>query len=351
MKATQTTQTTQAPQGADPLDEPSIQSADDVLQTLEADAENGLTSAEAARRLAADGPNEILVKPPLPAWRRILAHFQDPLIYLLLAAIAIALIAWGFEGWIGWPVDAIVIAAVVIVNGVLGFVQEAKAEQAVAALARMTAVSSAVVRDGQTQRIPSATLVRGDLLVLGEGDAVGADARLIQSASLRVQEASLTGESEAVLKDAATLAGPAALGDRLNMVFKGTAVAQGTGRAVVTATGMRTEMGAIAHMLEATEQDATPLQKEVARIGRMLGIAVVIISIVVVATILAISDIKNVRDVIDVLLLGVALAVAAVPEGLPAILSVVLAMGYDAWQNTRLSSKTCRRLKRWALLR
>jgi P-type Ca2+ transporter type 2C len=263
----------------------------------------------------------------LPTWRRILARFQDPLIYLLLAAIAIALIAWGIEGWAGWPVDAIVIAAVVIVNGVLGFVQEAKAEQAVAALARMTAVSSAVVRDGQTQRVPSSALVRGDLLVLGEGDAVGADARLIESASLRVQEASLTGESEAVLKDAATLQGPAALGDRLNMIFKGTAVAQGTGRAVVTATGMDTEMGAIAQMLEATAQDSTPLQKEVSRIGRMLGLAVIVISIVVVATILAISEIKNAGDVIEVLLLGVALAVAAVPEGLPAILSVVLALG------------------------
>ena len=212
----------------------------------------------------------------------------------------------------------------------LGYVQEAKAENAVAALARMTAVTSAVVRDGQVQRVPSAELVRGDLLVLGEGDAVGADARLVQAASLRVQEASLTGESEAVLKDAATLPGPAALGDRLDMVFKGTAVAQGTGRAVVTATGMDTEMGAIAEMLEATEEEPTPLQKEVARIGRMLGIAVVVIAVVVVATILLISDIRSAADVITVLLLGVSLAVAAVPEGLPAILSVVLAHGRAA---------------------
>ena len=307
--------------------EPSVRSFEDVVKAFETDALNGLTSQEASRRLAADGPNELRAKPVLPTWRRILAHFQDPLIYLLLAAIAIALVAWTIDGWVGWPVDAIVIAAVVIVNGVLGFVQEAKAEQAVAALARMTAVSAAVARDGKTQRVPSATLVRGDLLVLGEGDAVGADARLIQCASLRVQEASLTGESEAVLKDAATLPGPSALGDRLNMVFKGTAVAQGTGRAVVTATGMDTEMGAIAQMLEATAQDATPLQKEVSRIGRMLGMAVIVISIVVVGTILLISEIRNAGDVIEVLLLGVALAVAAVPEGLPAILSVVLAMG------------------------
>jgi P-type Ca2+ transporter type 2C len=308
-------------------EDPSVRDADEIASALSTDLENGLISVEASRRLAADGPNELRAKPVLPTWRRILAHFQDPLIYLLLAAIAIALVAWAIEGWAGWPVDAIVIAAVIIVNGVLGFVQEAKAEQAVAALARMTTVSAAVLRDGQTQRVPSATLVQGDLLVLGEGDAVGADARLVQCASLRVQEASLTGESEAVLKDAATLPGPSALGDRLNMVFKGTAVAQGTGRAVVTAIGMATEMGAIAQMLEATAQDATPLQKEVSRIGRMLGIAVIVISIVVVGTILLISEIRDAGDVIEVLLLGVALAVAAVPEGLPAILSVVLAMG------------------------
>ena len=307
--------------------DPSIQDAGEVISAVAGNIEAGLSTQEALRRLAESGPNEIRVAATTPTWRRILAHFQDPLIYLLLAAIAIALVAWGIEGWVGWPVDAIVIAAVVIVNGLLGFVQEAKAEQAVAALARMTAVSSAVVRDGQTQRVPSATLVRGDLLVLGEGDSVGADARLIECASLRVQEASLTGESEAVLKDAATLSGPAALGDRLNMVFKGTAVAQGTGRAVITATAMNTEMGAIAQMLETTVQDSTPLQKEVSRIGRMLGIAVVIISVVVVGTILLISEIRSAGDVIEVLLLGVALAVAAVPEGLPAILSVVLALG------------------------
>jgi magnesium-transporting ATPase (P-type) len=175
--------------------------------------------------------------------------------------------------------------------------------------------------------LPSAELVRGDLFVLGEGDAVGADARLVKADALRVQEASLTGESAAVLKDAATLAAPAALGDRLDMVFKGTAVVQGAGRAVVTATGMGTEMGAIAALLEATEAEPTPLQVEVGRIGRMLGLAVVVIATVVVATVLAISDIRGVADVVPVLLLGVSLAVAAVPEGLPAILSVVLALG------------------------
>ena len=312
---------------AEGLDDPSIKDANEVARALGTDLEHGLTSAEAARRLAAEGPNEPRSAPPVPIWRRVLAQFQDPLIYLLLAAIAISLVAWVIEGQVGLPVDAIVIMLIVVINAVLGYAQEAKAENAVAALAQMTAVTSTVMRDGQVTRVPSTELVRGDVLVLGEGDSVGADARLAQAASLRVQEASLTGESEAVLKDAATLPEPVALGDRLDMVFKGTAVAQGTGRAVVTATGMDTEMGSIAEMLEATEEEPTPLQKEVGWIGRMLGIAVVVIAVVVVATVLMISDIRSAADVITVLLLGVSLAVAAVPEGLPAILSVVLALG------------------------
>jgi len=163
--------------------------------------------------------------------------------------------------------------------------------------------------------------------VLAEGDAVGADARLAQAAALKLLEAPLTGESEAVLKDAALLPGPVALGDRLNMVFKGTAVAQGSGHAIVIATGMQTEMGGIATLLDTTPDAPTPLQIEIAHLGKVLGIAALGVAAVVVATILLISDIHGVADVVTVLLLGVSLAVAAVPEGLPAILSVVLAMG------------------------
>ncbi len=275
------------------LDDASVIDADVVARALGTDLENGLGAAEAAARLARDGPNELRAAPRVPTWRRILAQFQDPLVYLLLAAVVIALAAWLIEGRHGWPVDAIVIALVVIVNGALGYAQEAKAENAVAALAGMTAATCSVVRDGQVLRIPSAELVRGDVLLLAEGDLVGADARLLRAATLRVQEASLTGESEAVLKDPATLPAPAPLGDRLDMVFKGTAVAQGTGRAIVTATGMATEMGSIATMLDATKEETTPLQKEVGRIGRMLGIAVVIIAVVVVGTILLLSDIRT----------------------------------------------------------
>ncbi|MBC7663422.1 MAG: HAD-IC family P-type ATPase, partial [Caulobacter sp.] len=301
--------------------------AGEVAKAFGADPDAGLSSAQAARRLAEHGPNELRAVPPAPVWRRLLSHFQDPLVYLLLAAIVVAFAAWLIEGRHGWPVDAIVIAVVVLLNGALGYLQEAKAMDAVAALARMTQATSTVMRDARMQRIPSAQLVPGDLLLLAEGDAVGADARLLEAASLRVQQASLTGESEAVPKDTATLAAPAPPADQRCMVFKGTAVVQGTGRAVVTATGMDTQVGAIAHLLDATAERPTPLQLEVARLGRMLGAAVVVIAIVVVATILLLSEIRNAADVIAVLLLGVALAVAAGPEGLPAILSLVLAMG------------------------
>ncbi|CAN5124497.1 cation-translocating P-type ATPase [soil metagenome] len=305
--------------------------ADAVVAALEVEVGNGLSASEAARRLARDGPNELRAAPRVPAWRRALAQFQDPLIYLLLAAVAVALVAWWVEGPAagrsGWPIDAIVIAAVVLLNGVIGHVQEAKAQNAVAALAKMTAATATVLRDGKEQRVPSAELVRGDVIVLAEGDAVGADARLLEATTLRVQEAALTGESEAVLKAVATLPQPAPLADQLDMVFKGTAVAQGAGRAVVTATGMETQMGGIAALLEATVEAPTPLEKEVARVGRTLGLAVVAIAVVVVTTILLISEIRSTADVVRVLLLGVSLAVAAVPEGLPAILAVVLALG------------------------
>ena len=309
------------------LDDPSVVAVEDVAEALGTDLRAGLTSAEAASRLGEDGPNQLRAAPPVPTWRKILAQFQDPLIYLLLGAVVISVVAWVIEGRAGWPVDALVIAAVVVLNAVLGYVQQAKAESAVAALQHMTAITSAVIRDGQVIRVPSDELVRGDLLVLSEGEAVGADGRLCQAAALKIQESSLTGESEAVQKEVITLSAPAALGDQRGMVFKGTAVVQGTGQAVVTATGMDTEMGAIAEMLEATQEEPTPLQKEVGRIGWMLGIAVIIIAVVVVLTVFLISDIRTAADAVTVLLLGVSLAVAAVPEGLPAILSVVLALG------------------------
>ncbi len=313
--------------GGAALADPTLLDYAEVARACAADIDHGLSSPEAALRLARDGPNTLPSAPAPAFWRRFLAHFQDPLIYLLLAAVLISLVAWVMEGRGGWPVDAIVIGLVILLNAILGFLQESKAQDAVAALSKMTAPSASVMRDGHLMLVPSATLTRGDILVLAEGDAVAADARLLRATSLRVDEASLTGESSAVLKDAATLVEAAALGDRSNMVFMGTTVVQGSGRAIVTACALATEMGAIAGMLTATEEPPTPLEQEVGRIGRKLGIAVVLIAVVVVGTTLLMSNPRGPADVMHVLLLGVSLAVAAVPEGLPAILSVVLALG------------------------
>jgi len=301
--------------------------ARDVALKVEVNLETGLTSDEVARRILQHGFNRLQTKPSRSGWRHFLDQFNDPLVYLLLIAVLITTTIWAFEGRIGWPVDAIVILAIVVLNAVLGYVQEARSEQAAAALARLSAVTSTVLRDGAVKRIPSEELVCGDVLVLAEGDLIGADARLVRTAALRLQESSLTGESEPVLKDSAALLCPTPLADRLNMIFMGTAVAQGTGLAVITAIGMDTEMGAITRMLASTPQEPTPLQKEMRYIGRMLGVAVFLIVVVVVGVLLSVSEIHRVHDVVPILLLGVSLAVAAVPESLPAILSVVLAIG------------------------
>ncbi|MBE7325102.1 cation-translocating P-type ATPase [Nocardioides sp. Y6] len=309
------------------LRDPSLLDADAVGRELDVDPSTGLSEEEAARRLATDGANELRGKKPVPTWRKILTQFQDPLIYLLLAAVAISLIAWIIDGAPGTPIDALVIAAIIVLNAVLGYTQESKAENAVTALGTMTAAVSTVLRDGKLRTVPSAELVRGDVLVLDEGAAVGADARLLSANALRVQEASLTGESEAVTKDPTTLGHQVPLGDRLNMAYKGTAVAQGNGRAIVTGVGMDTEVGSIAEMLDATVEEPTPLQNEVAAISKMLGAAVVVIALVVMLTIILVDGVTEPSDLVIVLLLGVSLAVAAVPEGLPTILSVVLAIG------------------------
>ncbi|PWF81619.1 haloacid dehalogenase [Kocuria rosea] len=310
--------------------DPSLREPGELLAELGVQADRGLSSPEARRRLERHGPNELRSAPPVPGWRRLLAQFRDPLIRLLLVAIVVSTAAWAAEGAVGLPVDAIVILLVVVANAVLGRVQEVRAEDAVAALAVLTAANSTVLRDARLTTVPSAQLVPGDVLVLSEGDAVGADARLLRATALRVQEASLTGESEAELKDPAVLPGPVPLGDRRNMVYRGTAVAQGVGRAVVVATGMDTQMGAVARMLDRTQADPSPLQREVAAVSRSLGRIVVAVAVVVMLAVVLVHGVEGVQELVTVLLLGVSLAVAAVPEGLPAILSLVLAIGVRA---------------------
>lgn len=319
-----------------PQIDPSLADAQAVAASLGVDSNTGLSQAEAERRLAQYGPNELASAPAVPKWKKFLAQFRDPLVYLLLAATGISLVAWfieranatpGAEGGEALPFDAIVIVLILIVNAVLGYIQESKAEAAVEALSQMTAPQTNVLRDGAVTRINTVNVVPGDMIVLGEGDSVPADGRLLAAASLRVAEASLTGESVPVGKNVDTLAEAKALGDRANMVFNGTSVTQGTGRAIVTSTGMRTQVGKIADLLQATDDDDSPLQKEMNYVSKILGIAVCIIAVVVLVALALTEGFNDVHDVIDSLLLAVSLAVAAVPEGLAAILTVVLALG------------------------
>ena len=316
-----------------PQIDPSLADAQAVAASLGVDPNTGLSQAEAERRLAQYGPNELASAPPVPKWKKFLAQFQDPLVYLLLAATVISLIAWFIERSHGTagevlPFDAIVIILILIVNAVLGYIQEARAEQAVEALAQMTAPQTSVLRDGKIVHINTADVVPGDIVVLGEGDTVSADGRLFAAASLRIAEASLTGESVPVGKKPDTLDSAKALGDRTNMIFNGTSVTQGTGRAIVTGTGMNTQVGKIADMLSQTDDEDTPLQKEMTHVSKILGIAVCIIAaVVLVALFITQGFHKMPDDLIDSLLLAVSLAVAAVPEGLATILTVVLALG------------------------
>ena len=305
----------------------SVLSVADVASHLRTDPEAGLTTVDAADRLTAHGPNLLRAAATTPLWRRLLHQFADPLVYLLLVAVVISAVAWVAEGAQGAPVDVLVILAILLANAVIGLVQEQRAADAVAALSRLTAASATVVRDGRLQQVPAADLVPGDLLVLAEGDAVGADARLVTCSGLRILEAALTGESEAVAKDPAPLDAPAGVGDRFDMVHRGTAVVQGSGRALVTATGMDTEVGGIAELLEATTEEPSPLQRDLAKVSKLLGVTVVVIAVVVMAVTALANGVHTLAEAVTVLLLGVSLAVAAVPEGLPAILSVVLAIG------------------------
>jgi Ca2+-transporting ATPase len=301
--------------------------ASDVVARLGSDASRGLGASEARARLAKYGRNELPAAPTVSTWRRFLAQFESPLVLLLLAAVAVSLLVWWVEGPHGIPYEALTILAIVLANALLGFVQEERAEAAVAALQRMSAASATVLRDGEPIGIPAAELVPGDLLLLEEGATIPADARVLESVSLRTAEAALTGESTPVAKDASPVSQEAALADRTGMLYSGTAVTYGHGRAVVTATASATEVGRIAGLLHATQAEPTPLQVQLDRLGRTLGVVVIAIAIVVAATILGLQRDFSLAALTGVLLYTVALAVSAVPEGLAAVTTVVLSLG------------------------
>src|ERR671917_2711278 len=300
---------------------------EEVIAGLGSDIRRGLSTEEARARLERYGPNELETEKPVPAWQRFLAQFRDTLVILLLVATAVSVILWIYERDTALPYEGLAIFAIVLLNGVLGYVQESRAERAVAALRAMSANEATVLRDGERHSVPAAELVPGDVVLIEEGNTIPADARLIESAALQTMEASLTGESLPVSKDVAPLEEDAGLGDRHNMVFSGTAASYGRGKAVVTATGMHTELGNIAGLLSQTVEETTPLQKELNRVGKLLGGIVLVIAAGVVATILLVEGIRDFAGFLDVLIFGVALAVAAVPEGLPAIVTTTLALG------------------------
>ncbi len=294
-----------------------------VAAGLDADPRRGLDRAEAATRLRQSGPNRIREEGAVRWWRIVLRQFTSPLILILIAAAALS-------AAIGRVPDAVTILAIVLLNGVLGFAQEWRAEQAVRALKRMLSPECRVRRGGVLSSVPAESLVPGDLVVLETGDRTPADLRLVRAVDTEVDESALTGESVAVRKSIEPVAADAELAARDNMLWMGTTVTNGRAEALVVATGMRTELGSIARLTAETGDVESPLQRQLARLGRQLGIA----SILVAAAVAGVGILLG-RDVTEMFMTGVALAVAVVPEGLPAVVTVTLALGIRAMARKR----------------
>jgi len=293
----------------------------EVLSSLATEPATGLTAAECQKRLGEIGPNLLAAAPRVPWWRMLLAQFQDFMVIVLLVATAIS---YGM----GETADAITIVVIVVLNAILGFVQEYRAEQSLEALKELAAPTARVRREGQELSVAARDLVPGDLLLVEAGDRIPADARLLESVGLEVEESALTGESLPVRKVASwTGAADAALGDRRNMLYMGTTATRGRGVAVVVETGMQTEMGRIADLMQGVEQEETPLQRRLEQLGKWLVVACLIICAIVVAAGLLRTDHMSREEITQLFLAGVSLAVAAIPEGLPAIVTVALALG------------------------
>ena len=310
---------------------------EEILHQLATPPETGLASEEAAKRLQSYGPNELEEAAGITFWQMLLDQFNNFVVILLIIAAVISAI-------LGDRVEAAAILAIVILNATLGVVQERRAEQALAALKKLATPEAQVVRDGQRQSVSSTKLVPGDIVLLEAGNYIPADIRLLEAANLRIEEAALTGESVPVQKDAnIRLEADIPLGDRKNTTFMGTLVSYGRGRGVVVSTGMHTQIGLIAKMLQAVENEPTPLQKRLDQLGKLLGAATLVICGVVFAVaVLRFTDLSLLKavnggvlvylkaaqqEIINMFMLAVGLAIAAVPEGLPAVVTISLALG------------------------
>lgn len=289
---------------------------EDTLFCLETDLKTGLTQAEAQRRMVEHGPNELIERGLKSPWKILWEQLTAIMVVILIIAAIVS-------AFLGDMHDAIAIMVIVVLNAVLGFTQEYRAEKAIAALKKMAVPLVKVRRDGRVQEISARELVPGDIILLEAGSAVPADARLLEIANLRVQEAALTGESEPVDKNPSILGGEnPPLGDRLNMVYMGTVVTYGRGVAAVVETGMKTELGHIAEMIQTVEREPTPLQRRLEQLGRGLAIA----SLGIVAIVFVLGLLRG-EDFRLMFLTAISMAVAAIPEGLPAVVTIALALG------------------------
>ena len=303
-----------------------LQSAEEVLCS-QGSQRGGLTSQEAAARLSKYGPNRLQEAKKITNLQRFLQQLKDPMLLILMAAAAVSAVTSILSG--EKLTEVIIILAVVLLNAVLGVVQESKAEAAIEALQTMTAATSKVLRDGKITVLHSADLVPGDVVLLEAGDAVPADGRLLESASLKIEEAALTGESVPANKTAETISaeGDVPLGDRKNMCYMGSTVVYGRGSAVITATGMDTEMGKIAGVLARTEQEETPLQRKLTQLGKTLSYLVLAICIFIFVFDLLVEGDYSLEAILKTFMVAVSLAVAAIPEGLATVVTVVLSIG------------------------
>ena len=289
-------------------------SSRDVLDALHTSAD-GLTEEESQSRLARFGPNELQEKEGISPWKLFLEQFKNFLIIILFIAVALS-------AAVGEVVDASVILLIVLFATILGFIQEYRSEKSLEALRKMTAPTATVLREGQEHEIPAGQVVPGDIILIATGDRVPGDARLLEAVNLRTDEAALTGESVAVEKITEPLVENAVIGDRRNMVYSGTTAVYGRGRAVVTATGMNTEFGQVAGMLQEVKQRATPLQMNLDRLGKFLGLG----AMAIVIPIATLGFIRG-REIVEMFVWGVSLAVAVVPEALAAVVTIGLAIG------------------------
>jgi len=298
-------------------------SAEEVCRQLEVDPSTGLSTAEARKRLEVYGPNELEQKAGTPAWVLFLHQFKSPLIYVLLAAAAVAAALGEFK-------DAGVILGVLLINAIIGFIQEGRAERSMATLKKLTSPQAHVRRDGRPVTVPGREVVPGDILILSAGDRVAADARLVETAALIALEGALTGESTGVNKKLDPLPAETPLADRKNMVYAGTVIASGRGEAVVVATGMQTELGKIATLVQEAGETATPLQVRLQKFSRL--IIGVVLSVMALVFLLGLWRGLPLRDIFMVAL---SQAVSAIPEGLPVAVTVALAVGMQRMARRR----------------